>query len=272
MDVVKTPSLSELLRSKRAASMGQSGLLSIDEVALYTALVREAAYSLIQKSTDGLYCILDGETAGEIDSLSNVVMRADGCVVFGSLPEAWTLEAFPEVQQVEVSSRSSEHFFVAVSSVGSVAIQWSGSMGGSSLDFTSTGLWTAYRPLVMEVAESLLGEQGISIPAWPDVHDPDAAQRMLMALMHRVVELYEVRQLHVLKDLNDLSAVLEILKSLSARQSSHDIMYTFVRQIAKHVGIDRCSLVRADIANNAASVLVSHEDKTVRDISIDLEK
>ncbi len=73
-------------------------------------------------------------------------------------------------------------------------------------------------------------------------------------------------------DSRDLSAVLTILKSLSARRSAPEVLFEFTNQIAETLGIDRCSVVRMVIDRAEAHVLASHEDAQLRDYALDLIK
>jgi two-component system cell cycle response regulator len=73
-------------------------------------------------------------------------------------------------------------------------------------------------------------------------------------------------------DSQHLAAVLDILKSLSARREASEVLFTFVSRIAEALEIDRCSVVRIDLDRSDACVLASHEDPYLRDLAIDLAK
>ncbi len=73
-------------------------------------------------------------------------------------------------------------------------------------------------------------------------------------------------------DSHDLSRVLEILKSISAKRDASEVLYTFTKQIADNLSVDRCSVVRIHSDQSEGRVLASHEDPAVTDLALDLTK
>ena len=71
---------------------------------------------------------------------------------------------------------------------------------------------------------------------------------------------------------DDLLSVLDILKAISSRRRSHDVLYVFVEQVAHVIQMDRCSIVRIWGRDDQGQVVASHDDATIRDLLIDLDK
>lgn len=253
-----------------SVSGNPSGWLQIDDEALYLALVREAAFVLARSSESGLCLLVDGATAERIESLENLAGRAAWCCVAGELPPRIESAAEGLLVQAPALDKGERVFGVSAAG-GSCFVHFRGAEDAPDR-IDDQGVWTADRALVHEAMSALVEDSGQAAPRWPASSDPVAEQAMLMRLMGRVIELYEVRQLRALKDRNDFSAVLEILKSLSARQDAHSIMYAFVEQIAKHIGVDRCSVVRVHPDEEQATVVASHENEALQDMSINLDK
>jgi diguanylate cyclase (GGDEF)-like protein len=128
------------------------------------------------------------------------------------------------------------------------------------------GAWT-FRSKTIEKLLALL----------PDVKAPPATDAKThfpanATLMGNIIRYYDTHQHHAAMTQNDLSKILEILKSLSVRRRTHDILYIFVEQIAANIAMDRCSVVRIWEGDNEGHVLASHEDESIHDVVIQLDK
>lgn len=73
-------------------------------------------------------------------------------------------------------------------------------------------------------------------------------------------------------DRGELTRVLDILKSISAKRDASEVLYTFTKQIAGNLDVDRCSVVRILAHDAEGYVLASHEDPSVKELPIDLSK
>jgi two-component system, cell cycle response regulator len=249
----------------------QSVWLPIDDGALFLALVREAVFALSRSANPQSCLLVDSWTAERIEALEHLISKVGWACVAGEIPERW--RDAPEVLNcIQAEALGPEdHLLAVISPCGSCFIHFQSEVNVPD-ELDGRGRWTAERNSVRDGMNAILGEVSEPTPCYPESEDSAAEQRFMMRLMRRVVELFEVRQLHALKDRNDFSAVLEILKSLSARQDAHSIMYTFVEQIAKHIGVDRCSVVRVPPREGTAQVIASHEDRSLQDIEIRLDK
>jgi two-component system cell cycle response regulator len=127
---------------------------------------------------------------------------------------------------------------------------------------------------MVEIAQFLFGHA-----AQDEVEMPEAAETAgettlacatrLMALLARQLTL---RHRDVAMDKDDLFSVLSILKAVSAERRAHDILFVFVEQIARAVRMDRCSVVRVWGGDQRGHVLASHEDESITDLAIDMQK
>jgi len=87
-----------------------------------------------------------------------------------------------------------------------------------------------------------------------------------------MVAHFSARQQDIAMDRHDLFSVLEILKAISSRRRAHDVLFVFVEQIARVIETNRCSIVQVWGGERKGRVQASHEDETVSDLVIDLEK
>jgi len=139
---------------------------------------------------------------------------------------------------------------------------------------TFLGAWTSHRSYVRNIAAMLFELCQRPVPDFPKAEDEavernSAVTMRLMALLTR--ELFLLRT-SATQGRHELFSVLEILKAISARRRSHDILYVFVEKIAKVITMDRCSVVRVWGGETRAHVLASHEDASVNNLVIDLDK
>lgn len=137
-----------------------------------------------------------------------------------------------------------------------------------------TGGWTAERETVLRLACELGQMIPETYPELPSsqvdaiLHWTPQVTR-LMTTFTRIVSSYQ-RTETVGRD--DLLSVLDILKAISSRRRSHDVLYIFVEQIARTIRVDRCSVVRVWGTDDHGSVVASHDDAGIRDLEIELEK
>lgn len=70
----------------------------------------------------------------------------------------------------------------------------------------------------------------------------------------------------------DLSALLDMTRSLSSTLNFKELLYLIVKKISDVINVARCSIVRIDPDSKYGIVVASHEDPGIRDIKIDLRK
>jgi diguanylate cyclase (GGDEF)-like protein len=245
--------------------------IAIDSPQVYAQMVREALdIARSDESAHGLVVIdphtfCDPAYAGDIGALRRRVL------VLGeerSLPFTGVDAAF-----VPFELDDDEYAFVLISDNHSVALlgRANGQRDGAGPGLDA--LAATLRSEVELVAERLTAGQPLR-PRLPKAgpRAVSAAQRdqaRLMAVLAR--QLIALEQ-HIAVDKHDLFSVLEILKAISSKRRSHDILFVFVEQIARVVRIDRCSVVRVWAGEEVGHVLASHEDATVANITIELGK
>jgi diguanylate cyclase (GGDEF)-like protein len=190
-----------------------------------------------------------------------------------------TLDLFPHAVFTEIPKKNAgdsspnallaplDQLYVLVSDSISVAIVWLGGAGDSPSSIGEIGgFWTLDTGAIHRLVTNLFTD-GTPIEI-PETTDPSMAVRF----MNGITLHYEARQRGALKAQSDLSVILEILKSLSVRRRTHDILYLFVEQIAHNIDTDRCSVIRIWEGDSKAHVLASHEDESIQDKVIDLDK
>lgn len=163
-----------------------------------------------------------------------------------------------------------DRMLVILSTTVSIAILGRFTQSGSNF----SGGWTADRRSVVDLARKLLGSEMGQTVEFP-VADADAIIQWtpqvtrLMTLFTRIVSTYQTAET-VGRD--DLLSVLDILKAISSRRRSHDVLYVFVEQIARTIQVDRCSVVRIWGTDDVGKVVASHDDAGIRDLDIELKK
>lgn len=134
------------------------------------------------------------------------------------------------------------------------------------------GYWSFHRESINSVARFVVASADIELPEYrPNALDYSVS-RKTMNILAQLGHFIESEQQNAIVLKNDFSLILEILKSLSVRRSTHEILYLFVEQIATTVDTDRCSVVRIWEGELEGYVLASHEDSSVNNMTIDLTK
>ncbi|MBN2307454.1 MAG: sensor domain-containing diguanylate cyclase [Candidatus Hydrogenedentes bacterium] len=259
-----------------ALNGGQAGthpahslLVPLHDPAVYYLLVNDAAENMLRESEAGLLVAVDSETAEFLESGSDLPSVAERIWVFGARPEAW--QDASNVTGDVASERVGEHdrFFLALSPERStaflaVADRRTGFRGG----------WTSQPTYVREIAKGLL-EGAAAAPSELPALSYEAIDKALCYTNHLMTlhaGQFPAEQDDVAVDKHDLMSVLEILKAISAKRRSHDVLFVFVEKIAQVVEMSRCSVVRIWGGENVAHVLASHDNERIRDLRIDLAK
>jgi len=261
----------ELGREDFAAFSGLMAPLAAHDV--FLSLSTEAACFAAQYGAD-LFVAVDQHTAAQTYVLDEVRHHAKGVFVLGDVPPAWAKA--DNVFTRSLGERMDEHdrLLLLLSSGISLAILGTVRTAKDNLD-TFDGGWTAQRPFVAAVAETLLGEDARGLLSQNAPHqeaglEQGTALAMRLAALH--TDALVSQQRDIVMDKDDLFSVLDILKAISAKRRAHDILFVFVEQIVKVVRSDRCSVVRVWGGERHGHVLASHEDADIIDYDIDLEK
>jgi GAF domain-containing protein len=91
-----------------------------------------------------------------------------------------------------------------------------------------------------------------------------SADEPLDQLRARVRELEQERR-HLL-------AVVEILQEISGTLHFVDVLQGITRKLGETFGLDRCSILLVERGSNAARLVASYEDPTIRNTLVDLER
>lgn len=248
-------------------------LVPVDDATAFMVLVTEMAGIAAEDGGDDLTVLTDSRTASDINTVTAACEAAQHVYIFGEPPDSLLnipgLTICDPGEVLDVGDR----FYLAISSTLSFIVIAHEHTDEDLVDAQIKGRWTGIRIFVRYMAELILdmAEQTLllDISTPPDTNMTQSCNLRIMAAMTRHLTA-EHRSAVMAK--SDLSSVLEILKAVSARRRAHDILYLFVEKIANTVGIDRCSIVRVWGGENHGHVLVSHEDQSIRDVVIQLDK
>lgn len=243
-------------------------LVPIDDSSVFLMLVSEMARMTANEAGTDLYVCVDGQTASQIDAVDALHASAKELWVFGPAPREWQGQ-----ENVHVCPRITDGrdmFLLAVSPNLCLMILC------EQQDERFSGAWTSCRAHANRLLDALAGsgEETIARKLKPmmqvrqDTRSLSCSLQLTSLLTHQLA----LRQRDIVMDKDELSSVLNILKAVSARRRAHDILYVFVEQIARAVPMDRCSVLRVWGGEDRGHVLASHEDETVADLAINLQK
>jgi len=265
-----------LERVRNSAPRGGAALVPVDYVSVFESLADEMALIVAEDPGTSAVLLVDGRSAAAIARFEQAVAVADHVFVFGECHCGWTSAENVHIRAPGATVQAGERFFVYYSSYQSFALVGQAAAEEepeNAEEGTFNGAWTGLRAHVKAIAAGILAEDD-DAPAFPAM-DPLCAERAAAAQMRQVGLLARrltALERHLALDRSDLYSVLEILKAISAKRRSHDILFVFVEHIARVVQMDRCSVVRVWAAEKTGHVLASHEDETVANISIELSK
>lgn len=257
--------LCELAQAKE--DLGDA-VVPIGDFAVYYLLANELARIGASAPGGGPLIIVDGQTAAQIDAIEGARGVAERVYLFGDPPQTWESASNVVTDASGECVGDSELFLVVMSPSLSFAI------AGTRTQDGVRGAWTGVRSLVRRLAGELAGADAIPKP--PETPEPDAlddtAVSCLMRLTSLLTRQLAMRQRDMEDDKRDLHSVLNILQAISAKRRAHDILYVFVEHIARAVEMSRCSVVRVRAEGTMGYVLASHEDESVDELPIDLDR
>jgi diguanylate cyclase (GGDEF)-like protein len=264
------PPLVVRLEKLAAANSGRiPALAPLDDFSLYRLVATEMARAALQEGGDGLILITDGQTAHRIDLLDEVRASAQAIYIYGEPPPDWA-RAGNVIAAQDEHFREQDRICLLFSSQLALAafgtLNLDRDFGADSFE----GFWTTDRETVTAFMGILPGDADVS--PRPALATSPGHTGVAMRLAAMQAGLLASRQRDISMDKDDLSSVLEILKAISAKRSAHDILYVFVEKIASVVSADRCSIVRVWGESRTGQVMASHEDATLANHNIELDK
>jgi diguanylate cyclase (GGDEF)-like protein len=248
----------------------QQALIPIEEATIFYLVANEIVRAASKDEAGDLLLIIDAATAAQLDAFEKTCQRAARVVLFGEPMSQWRTGGNLEVRPLSNLVRPTDLFVLVISSSLSLAVVC------TTEDAHEAGAihggWTNLRNAAADIAETIAGPGSTATVSQPPASAGDEGALHATHLMALMAEQLTSRQRDIAMDKDDLFCVLNILKAISAKRRAHDILYVFVEQVARVIGVDRCSVVRVWSGDPNGHVLASHEDASVRDVAIDLEK
>ncbi|MCP4643467.1 MAG: sensor domain-containing diguanylate cyclase [bacterium] len=259
--------LQSILESARTNGDEQA-FIPVHDPAIYFMLIEDVAQTMLQEPAPDFFMAVDGDTARHVNTVGPVHKATAACHVLGKCPTQWKDAGHVVAHDASETLGPHEHLFMVMSSTLNVAFL---AIADRSSGFD--GAWTGHPGQVREIAKTILERAGASedldTVGLPDAQTAVAYPSKLMGMLaNRLV----ADQDDLAVDKHDLLSVLEILKAISARRRSHDVLFVFVEKIARVVDMGRCSVVRIWGDEDTAHVLASHDDERIRDLRLGLDK
>jgi two-component system, cell cycle response regulator len=230
----------------------------------------EVARQFAEAPGESLLLCVDSTTAANVGDLDRLRSAASKTMVLDTGSHGIRDDGKGMSRRSAHNHRADDRVFILLSS--SISVAMLGQAVESETRFT--GGWTADRESTAGIAQMLLaGGEGmpIDLPA----PEPDAVLRwtpQVTRMMTIYTRLVSSHQTTGTVERDDLISVLDILKAISSRRRSHDVLFVFVEQIARVIQVDRCSVVRIWATEDNGQVVASHDDAGVRDLVIELGK
>lgn len=242
----------------------------VDDLAVFRLIAAEIARTAVRHGGDGLVIVVDAQTSARIDLVDQARMAAGQVFHYGEPPLEWGHADNVLVLSAAGHFEENDRILLAVSPHIAFAVLGT---RNTAIDFGAdsfAGAWTAHRETVLNLI-GLLPECSVQ-PRTPQQGETPESVRGAMQLTAIQANVLASRQRDISMDKDDLSSVLDILKAMSAKRNSHDILYVFVEHIARVVSSERCSIVRVWGGKQTGQVLASHEDASLSNRDIDLER
>lgn len=241
----------------------------LDDV--YTFIFEEIVSSHRDRTGNEMTVLMDAETAVNTNVLIKLGHAEHLYVCGDTMEEQATLPQ--HAQRIEnVPIESLERFIIIISATTSYMVMQAPPPGDINDLGGRPGFWSFHRQSIVEVSDLLTGSNSLDIPEPRTDETSYPVSSNVMNVLSHLGNFIENQQQSAVVLKNDFSLILEIVKSLSVRRSTHEILYLFVEKIATTVQTDRCSVVRIWEGENEGHVLASHEDASVNNMVIDLDK
>jgi len=249
------------------------GFVPVEDPSLFLALGAEAAEFAASCIGADAVILVDAETAGALPQLAALTESAAFAACAGAPPDMWE-HAERVVSMTSRTASSDNRFLVIVS--GTVSFASVGVIVRNAGALAFRGGWTCDRKSVDIVLGEMAGmferaehDRG---KLCPPSRSSDLSLKLATHLMATMVAQFAAQQQDIAMDRHDLFSVLEILKAISSKRRAHDVLYVFVEQISRVIETDRCSIVQVWGGERKGRVQASHEDESVSDLVIDLDK
>ncbi|MCL4217352.1 MAG: sensor domain-containing diguanylate cyclase [Candidatus Hydrogenedentes bacterium] len=249
-----------------------TNIVPITEPQVYSHMVAEVARLVIAAGHEDTVLLVERETLRHLDARHEDLLEAcRHLFIFGTPPTT-----FSRSDKVTVcSNNKGEEFFFMVALSPHFSILLSGRIDQTSNRGAGfVGGWTGQREQTIEQAKKYLngcGELPNELLAPSQVPDSQQQEFLMQVMAFQAGYLGSLNQ-SAAKEKHDLTTVLEILKAISSRRRSHDVLFVFVEQIARVIGLERCSVVRIWGSSGTGHVLASHDDESISDLTIAVDK
>lgn len=230
--------------------------LSLDEIAGMAA----------SESPSSVTILVDSAWAGGDGTLWKLIEGAAWAGILGTLPESLPKKKRVHVLAEGALPKANEHVLLIRSSAFHAAFL-------TTLETDSeetSGFWTTLPPLIDDIQTMLLDGTTHQPPTLPEA-DPERTQMATLRLSSRLASAGAMDNSSSAIREADLSALLEILKSISAKRGTREVLSAYTELIASKLDIDRCSVVRIWDREDTAYVLASHDDDAIDQLPIALE-
>lgn len=272
--VIAKPIFSRLEVEPAIGANPIKAVVPIHEHVQFIRLVDESVQGVVNQQANGLFCLTDSHTAKNCARMKELLEHLSCMVLVGDYPPSWSSD--PKVRCLPRGAQlgPKDHFFILMSGDLHVAILGTADIEISGRSGAFSGGWTIHTGYTEAAVQLILAGEA-------DGYIKELRQKEqvtghmantaigLMALQSGDLATQKEDQA---LDKADLFSVLNILKAISSRRRAHDVLYVFVEQIARVVASDRCSVVRIWGRGNEATVLASHEDASISDYRIALDK
>ncbi len=249
-------------------------VVPIHEHVQFIRLVDECVASVMEQGAKDLFCLVDSHTAKNSSRLNSLLDSIATLMIIGDYPPSWSQSPAVKCLPRGAQLGAKDHFFILMAPDLHLTILGTADVELSERAGAFSGGWTIHSAYTIAAVRMILASEADAV-----ITQLSAGQGVSGAMANTSISLMALqsgdlatqREDHAL-DRADLFSVLNILKAISARRRAHDVLYVFVEQIARVVESDRCSVVRVWGNSNEASVLASHEDSSVNDFRISLQK
>ncbi len=259
---------SRLRASHSGLDFTQAPFVPIVDYAAFRLVAGEMARTAAGERAGEVVAVVDGHTAGRVDTVEELRRSAARVLHYGEPPPSWSRAENVVVLPVSGEFGEGDRVLAVVSEQLALLALGTHTESAEEEKGLFQGAWTAHRGAVARVLAALPGCEADIARA----QSVETSTNVALRLMALQTTLLASRQRDIAMDKDDLFAVLNILKAMSAKRSAHDILYVFVEHIARVVTSDRCSVVRVWGGEFRGQVLASHEDESLRNHDIELCK
>lgn len=253
----------ELLKTVADRLDGASAVQVSGHVA-FAALVNDTVAAISRGHAQESRVLMDHETARALEDSRRLFERGVQVTVYGGPDQPWTQATY---QTLPPALSEQDRFCIVLSPELNAAL-----IAGTDRQHGFEA-WAVLDPdQVRAVARKLLGSQVTRGLPPVDMEAVKSCLSYSTALASMLMRYATCEADGLAVDKHDLLSVLDILKAISSRRRSHDVLFVFVEKIARIIETARCSVVRVWGDETIAHVLASHDDERINDLKLDLAK